>query len=88
MSETRDKRELRRNWADELVGSKGKVDKEAKMGDVRGERPGEVEAGEIESDDMTASVASNAGPGAVAGGYIPGGEWGFGVIRDGGSERK
>lgn len=38
ISETGDKRELRGYWADEIVGSEGKVDKEAKMGDIGGER--------------------------------------------------
>ena len=73
MSETGNKRELRRDWADEIVGSKGKVDKEAKMGDIGGKRAREIEAGEIESDDMTSSVAGNTTPAAVASGDIPGG---------------
>lgn len=57
------------------------------MGDVGGEGAREIETREIKSDDMTVGVASDAGPGAVAG-DIPGGERRIGVVRDGGSERE
>lgn len=43
------------------------------MGDVRGEGPGEIKSGNVKSSDVTAvGVASDAGPGAMSGGDIPG----------------
>lgn len=56
------------------------------MGNIRGKRTGEAEAGEVEGSDVAAKIASNPKPRTVGGGGVPGGEGGFGVGGNGGSE--
>jgi len=48
------------------------------------ESPGEVESGEVESDDVAVGITCDAEPGTVRGGGIPGRENGWsGIVGNG-----
>lgn len=53
------------------------------MSDVVGESAGEVVAGEVERSNVAAGVAGDTGPGAVAGGGVPGGKSRLRVVGNG-----
>lgn len=88
MPERRNRCNLRWDSAGKLVEVEGNIGEKWKRGKVGGKGAGEVEGREAEADDAAAGVACDAGPGAVAGGGVPGGERRTRVIGNGISERE
>lgn len=70
-TEIRDTGDFRRNGTGKLVGSDGEVDNKRKLGDIRREDAGEVEARKVERNHVTKRVARDSSPRAVAGGDVP-----------------
>ena len=63
--------ESRRNGAEEFVCGEGEVEEEWEVGNVGGERGGEVHFGEVEGGDVVAVVADDVELGAIRDGGIP-----------------
>ena len=63
--------ESRRNGAEEFVCGEGEVEEEWEVGNVGGERGGEVHFGEVEGGDVVVVVADDVELGAIRDGGIP-----------------
>lgn len=82
-AEGREGGESRRNGAGELIVGEGEIGEEWEVSYVGGESPGEMESGEVESDNVAVSIACDAEPGTVRGGSIPRRENGWSGIGNG-----